>query len=101
MNAGCSTDSRLQFIRGQPHQLLNAPPGEIVRESYDDFEALDEVMLPIELIGDLHEKDPIETIRISPADADKGFSDKGLSDKVAGDALYHFASFFKRSWRSE
>ena len=57
-------------------------------------------MLPIELIGDLHEKDPIETIRISPADADKGFSNKGLSDKVAGDALYHFASFFKRSWRS-
>ena len=81
-------------------QLLNAPLGEIVRESYDDFEALDEVMLPIELIGDLHEKDPIETIRISPADADKGFSNKGLSDKVAGDALYHFASFFKRSWRS-
>ena len=76
------------------------PLGEIVRESYDDFEALDEVMLPIELIGDLHEKDPIETIRISPADANKGFSDKGLSDKVAGDALYHFASFFKRSWRS-
>ncbi len=103
MNAGCSTGSCAARAPAQSQSTASDAPrplGEIVREAYDDFEALDEVMLPIELIGDLYEKDPIETIRISPADANKGFSDKGLSDKVAGDALYHFASFFKRSWRS-
>jgi patatin-related protein len=71
-----------------------------LRQDYNDFEAIDARRLPLELMGDLFEKDHIETIRISPADADKGFSNKGLSDKVAGDALYHFASFFKRSWRA-
>ena len=98
------TDERerklLDRLRDAAPSTSERSPGDIVRQSYDHFEALDEMMLPIELIGDLHEKDPIETIRMSPADADKGFSDKGLSDKVAGDALYHFASFFKRSWRS-
>lgn len=78
----------------------NRPIAKEVRLAYKDYDALDSMLLPIELMGDLHEKDAIETIRISPADATLGFSDQGLSDKVAGDALYHFASFFKRSWRS-
>ncbi|MBS1786093.1 MAG: patatin-like protein [Acidobacteria bacterium] len=78
----------------------NRPLAREVRLAYKDYDALDSMLLPIELMGDLHEKDTIETIRISPADATLGFSDQGLSDKVAGDALYHFASFFKRSWRS-
>ncbi|HQR35627.1 MAG TPA: patatin-like protein [Blastocatellia bacterium] len=76
------------------HDQLN-----LYRE-YINFRTFDARQLPLELMGDLSEKDLIETIRISPADADKGFSNKGLQDKVAGDALYHFASFFKRSWRS-
>ncbi len=73
---------------------------DVVHQAYYNFRALDEVLLPIELIGDLNEKDIVETIRISPADAEKGFSSKSLADKVSGDALYHFGSFFKRSWRS-
>ena len=56
-------------------------------------------LFPIEMMAGLREKDIIETIRISPRDAQKGFSRSGFSDKVAGDALYHFG-FFKRSWRS-
>lgn len=82
----------------EAHPILRR--ADAVSESYFNFRALDEVLLPIELIGDLNEKDIVETIRISPADAEKGFSNKGLSDKVSGDALYHFGSFFKRSWRS-
>jgi hypothetical protein len=58
------------------------------------------VLYPIELIGGLREKDIIETIRISPRDAQAGFSGLVGPDKVAGKALYHFASFFKRSWRA-
>jgi hypothetical protein len=68
--------------------------------AYERFQELDMQLFPIEMMAGLHEKDIIETIRISPRDAQKGFSRSGFSDKVAGDALYHFGRFFKRSWRS-
>jgi patatin-related protein len=78
---------------GDPHE-------QEVKSAYAEFYSFDAQMFPLEYIADLHEKDIIETIRISPRDARRGFSNKGLSDKVSGDALYHFGGFFKRSWRS-
>ncbi|HEX8185349.1 MAG TPA: patatin-like protein, partial [Blastocatellia bacterium] len=71
-----------------------------VVKAYRNFQTLDMLLYPMEMIAGLHEKDIIQTIRISPADAEKGFSSKSLADKVSGDALYHFGGFFKRSWRS-
>ncbi|HEX8853957.1 MAG TPA: patatin-like protein, partial [Pyrinomonadaceae bacterium] len=71
-----------------------------VLRAYSEFEQIDAQLYPIEWVAELHEKDIIETIRISPRDAERGFSRKGLSDKVSGDAMYHFGGFFKRSWRS-
>jgi predicted acylesterase/phospholipase RssA len=71
-----------------------------IRHAWDNFANLDAHLFPLEMLGDLQEKDIIETIRISPRDANRGFSQMGLSDKVAGDAVYHFGGFFKRSWRS-
>jgi Protein of unknown function (DUF3376) len=68
--------------------------------AYERFRELDMQLFPIEMMAGLREKDIIETIRMSPRDAQKGFSRSGFSDKVAGDALYHFGGFFKRSWRS-
>jgi hypothetical protein len=50
--------------------------------------------------GDLHEKDIVDIVRISPRDAQKGFSLAEPSDKVTGTMVYHFGAFFKRSWRS-
>lgn len=76
------------------------PEDDPVRKVYDGFPALDAKLYPIDLIAELHEKDIIKTVRVSPFDARRGFSNKGLSDKVSGDALYHFGGFFKRSWRS-
>ncbi|HKP71761.1 MAG TPA: DUF3376 domain-containing protein, partial [Pyrinomonadaceae bacterium] len=73
---------------------------DLVRKAYKEFWHLDAKLFPMELIADLHEKDIVETIRISPRDAEKGFSKKSLADKVSGDTLYHFGGFFKRSWRS-
>jgi hypothetical protein len=80
-------------------RILGDKPDPI-RNEYEGFLSLDIHLFPLELMSDLREKDVIETIRISPSDAEKGFSNKGLSDKVSGDALYHFGGFFKRSWRS-
>ena len=71
-----------------------------ILEAWNNFADLDAHLFPLEMVGDLHEKDVIETIRISPRDATRGFSHKGFSDKVAGDAVHHFGGFFKRSWRS-
>src|SRR5262245_8462567 len=75
-------------------------PQDPIRMAYETFEELDAQLFPIEMMAGLHEKDIIETVRISPRDAERGFSRVGFSDKVSGDALYHFGGFFKRSWRS-
>jgi hypothetical protein len=75
-------------------------PHDPIRMAYDRFEELDAQLYFMEMLAGLHEKDIIETIRISPRDAGKAFSRSSYSDKVSGDALYHFGGFFKRSWRS-
>jgi hypothetical protein len=75
-------------------------PDDPVRNAYANFANLDTHLFPLEMVGDLHEKDIIETVRISPRDAQKGFSHVKLSDKVTGATVYHFGAFFKRSWRS-
>jgi patatin-related protein len=75
-------------------------PEDPVRLVYASFEAMDAHLFPLEMVGNLHEKDIIETIRISPKDAKRGFSSIDLPSKVAGDAVFHFGGFFKRSWRS-
>ncbi len=73
---------------------------ERVLTAYDNFILIDAYLFPIEYFADLHEKDIIKTIRISPLDANKGFSNRPAAEKVAGDALYHFGGFFKKSWRA-
>jgi len=70
------------------------------RLEYEQFLCLDSVVYPLEAIADLAPKDTIRTVRFSPVDAQKGFSDRDLRQKLSGDALGHFAGFFKRSWRS-
>jgi len=75
-------------------------PTDLVRQAYQNFDGLDAMLFPLQAVSGVHEKDIIETVRISPRDAAKGFSAIGLEHKVAGDAVYHFGGFFKRSWRS-
>jgi patatin-related protein len=70
------------------------------RRAWERFTRIDAVLLPLEMASGIHEKDIIETIRISPRDAQRGFSSNSLMNKVSGDAVYHFGGFFKRSWRS-
>ena len=64
------------------------------------FAAVDGALFPLERLSGLREKDPIETVRISPADARLGYSRRQAADKVAGDSLGHFGGFLKRSWRA-
>src|SRR5262249_49301559 len=96
----CETRMIRWFLMKDPDRASTGEAKDQVEKAYNKFEAIDAHLFPIELFGDLHEKDTIATIRISPRDAQKGFSEKPAGTKVSGDALHHFGGFFKRSWRS-
>ncbi|MDY6782343.1 MAG: patatin-like protein [Cyanobacteriota bacterium] len=79
-------------------QLKNV---DYLLDCFRDFRNLDKILYPFEYLTDLAEKNPIETIRISPEDAQRGLGKgKGLNEKLAGNALAAFGGFFKKSWRS-
>jgi hypothetical protein len=71
--------------------------GEKLKEVYDRFEFRDMFIYPLEVVGDLGERDYIDVVRISPKDATYlGIDPK---KKLAGKGLLHFAGFLKREWR--
>jgi hypothetical protein len=65
---------------------------------YYQFEFRDMFIYPIEVLGNLGERDTIEIIRISPKDAVDIRSD--TKNKLAGDALGHYGGFLKEEWRA-
>ncbi len=68
---------------------------------FRSFRELDRVVYPFEYLTNLTSREIIQTIRISPNDAQRGFGqNKKLADKLAGETLYAFGGFFKKSWRS-
>jgi len=67
---------------------------------YERFDRIDARLYPLEMFGDVNEKDEIRTVRVSPVDAQRGFSRREGTAKTAGQTLFHFGGFFKRSWRS-
>jgi patatin-related protein len=72
-----------------------------VLSQFTNFRELDQVLYPFEYLTDITEKELIHTVRISPNDAQMGFGkNKNAKDKLAGETLYAFGGFFKKSWRS-
>lgn len=72
-----------------------------IRAAWGAFDEIDAYLFPLEYLSDLQEKDRIEVVRVSPIDARLGFGGtRPPADKIAGDTLFHFGGFFKRSWRS-
>lgn len=68
---------------------------------FRNFRELDRFIYPFEYLTNLTSRDIIQTIRISPNDAQRGFGEnKKLEDKLSGETLYAFGGFFKKSWRS-
>jgi len=67
---------------------------------YRHFNAIDAYLFPLEWVSGLREKDVINVCRISPSDAQQGFSRRDAKSKTAGDSLAHFSAFFKRTWRA-
>jgi patatin-related protein len=76
---------------------MSEPP---IQREYERFDALDQVLFPIQFVSDLYEQDIIRTVRVSPLDAQRGCSKGAFADKVTGETLGHFGAFLKRSWRT-
>jgi hypothetical protein len=80
---------------------LVALPGTDIEAVLAEFSSRDAYLYPAEYLTGIHERDHIETVRISPRDARTAIWDSvATSDKVAGDSLGHFAAFLRRDWRS-
>jgi hypothetical protein len=67
---------------------------------FDQFNAIDIEVYPLEFACGLYELDRIDFARISPADAQLGLSRGDPRAKVSGDQLAHFSAFFCRDWRT-
>ncbi|NEO09454.1 patatin-like protein [Moorena sp. SIO3I8] len=82
-------------------ELSGVNQSEELLTRFKRFRELDKVLYPFEYLSEIEEKNLIETIRISPDDAQLGFG-KGqkLDSKLAGNTLNAFGGFFKKSWRS-
>ena len=75
-------------------------PGDPVLRRCLHFNSIDAHLFPIEWVSGLREKDAVQVFRVSPVDAQTGFSRRDSHEKTSGDSLAHFSAFFKRTWRS-
>jgi patatin-related protein len=84
--------------------LLHNAPAKASRQllhQFQNFEQLDRLVYPFEYLTDLGEKSPIVTMRVGPDVAQMGLGKgKNARDKLAGNTLYAFGGFFKKSWRT-
>lgn len=71
-----------------------------IQAIHDAFPTVDAILFPVEYTSGLREKDPIDLVRISPRDAQIGLCRRPVGEKISGDALAHFSTFLKASWRS-
>jgi predicted acylesterase/phospholipase RssA len=75
-------------------------PGDPVLKRYLHFNRIDAHLFPLEWVSGLSEKDVVPVYRVSPLDAQTGFSRRDAGEKTSGDSMAHFSAFFKRTWRS-
>jgi patatin-related protein len=83
--------------------LYNSPAmaAPSLLQKFQSFEHLDQVLYPFEYLTDLEQKEPLSTVRISPATAQLGWGQgKSEQEKLAGDDFYVNGGLFKKSWRS-
>lgn len=72
-----------------------------LREFLATFEQQeDPLRFPLEFAARVHQRDRIHTLRLSPVDAQSGYSRGTLEAKICGETFGHFGAFLKKSWRS-
>lgn len=91
-----SRDALTEALADAPAQLAQ----ELLR-AYDGYPLWDALLFAPEALADTPALDPIDVIRVSPADTGLLHPPKGdtLQDKLKGLATMHFGAFFARSRR--
>ncbi len=91
----------VDLIDRQADRLTNVEAGTVLRGLPALFADLDVRAFPAQFVASIYERDEIELVRISPADAQILLSRRTpWQDKVAGDSLGHFGGFLKSTWRA-
>jgi patatin-related protein len=83
--------------------LSNFAPFKIldpISREYCRFLILDSYLFPLQYMSGMESTDVIRTVRISPIDAQLGYSRRSLAEKLSGKQLGHFGGFLKASWRA-
>ena len=95
-------NSLLLLMDSQEWEMFNRSLGGIndsVPQHYCRFIFIDLYLFPMQRMANLNSTDKIRTVRISPIDADKGYS-ANAKRRLCGDELGHFGGFLKSSWRA-
>jgi hypothetical protein len=72
-----------------------------VKDFLRTFEEQDDALrFPLEFAARIRQRDQINVVRLSPFDAQTGFSQRDFEDKLCGETFGHFGAFLKKSWRS-
>jgi hypothetical protein len=89
-----------EYLRSLMRSHTDRPGINELLVAYEGFPRIDAELFALQYANHIFEKDIIETIRISPRDAQTAFSRRDAARKVCGDEAAHFSGFFKKSWRS-
>jgi patatin-related protein len=87
-------------LEGKAIESLSGVNDDPAVAAYCCFVEIDALVFPASLISGTDARDIINTVRLSPVDARKGFSSPSLEEKLCGTALGHFGGFLARPWRS-
>jgi patatin-related protein len=72
-----------------------------VKDFLTTFEEQEDALrFPLEFAARVRQRDQINVVRLSPFDAQNGFSKRAFEDKICGETFGHFGAFLKKSWRS-
>jgi patatin-related protein len=75
-------------------------PKNLVITEFCRFLEIDRLVFPLQFASNIHSRDQINVVRMSPADAQRAKSRRALERKVSGKTLGAFGGFFKKPWRS-
>jgi hypothetical protein len=97
---GAPASTLLEDSNARMKKLVDASP-DYVKSFWQSFEQREDALrFPLEFAARVHQRDEIKVVRLSPFDAQTGFSGRAFEDKICGETFGHFGAFLKRSWRS-
>lgn len=98
---GPDSQTVVEFLWSEADKVNQAlPRRHELRRRSSRFEEIDVATFPLLYASGLQCTEEIHVWRISPYDAQRGFSRRPAEEKIAGKALNHFGGFLKDSWRA-